>query len=309
MKERPNLTQFMEQLIRALKEEERFSTAHIYQSTLNALRLFCKADVIRFNQMDRSRLKQFESHLRNKGCAWNTVSTYMRTLRSTYNKAVDEGLAEEKPRLFRHVYTGVKANTKRALDAGDMNKLLKAPLPQSLSQSLEKSRAWLTLMFLLRGMPFVDLAYLHKKDLQDSVISYRRHKTGTLLTVEVPSTAMKLIQQYKSMDADSPYLFPILSGNRENKEEYIEYQHALRKLNYDLKQLAVYCSIKFNVSSYTARHTWATLAKYCHFSEQLICDALGHSSTKVTETYLKSFKNDELNKANKVIIKYINFSI
>lgn len=128
MKERPNLTQFMEQLIRALKEEERFSTAHIYQSTLNALRLFCKADVIRFNQMDRSRLKQFENHLRNKGCAWNTVSTYMRTLRSTYNKAVDEGLAEEKPRLFRHVYTGVKANTKRALDAGDMNKLLKAPL-------------------------------------------------------------------------------------------------------------------------------------------------------------------------------------
>lgn len=254
MKERPNLTQFMEQLIRALKEEERFSTAHIYQSTLNALRLFCKADVIRFNQMDRSRLKQFENHLRNKGCAWNTVSTYMRTLRSTYNKAVDEGLAEEKPRLFRHVYTGVKANTKRALDAGDMSKLLKAPLPQSLSQSLEKSRAWLTLMFLLRGMPFVDLAYLHKKDLQDSVISYRRHKTGTLLTVEVPPTAMKLIQQYKSMDADSPYLFPILSGNRENKEEYIEYQHALRKLNYDLKQLAVYCSIKFNVSSYTAKH-------------------------------------------------------
>ena len=235
MKERPNLTQFMEQLIRALKEEERFSTAHIYQSTLNALRLFCKADVIRFNQMDRSRLKQFESHLRNKGCAWNTVSTYMRTLRSTYNKAVDEGLAEEKPRLFRHVYTGVKANTKRALDAGDMSKLLKAPLPQSLSQSLEKSRAWLTLM-------------------QDSVISYRRHKTGTLLTVEVPPTAMKLIQQYKSMDADSPYLFPILSGNRESKEEYIEYQHALRKLNYDLKQLAVYCSIKFNVSSYVAKH-------------------------------------------------------
>ena len=89
MKERPNLTQFMEQLIRALKEEERFSTAHIYQSTLNALRLFCKADVIRFNQMDRSRLKQFENHLRNKGCAWNTVSTYMRTLRSTYNKAVE----------------------------------------------------------------------------------------------------------------------------------------------------------------------------------------------------------------------------
>ena len=77
-----------------------------------------------------------------------------------------------------------------------------------------------------------------------------------------------------------------------------------------LQYFVFFCrSVCSAILAYTARHTWATLAKYCHFSEQLICDALGHSSTKVTETYLKSFKNDELNKANKVIIKYINFSI
>ena len=64
MKEKSNLTLFMEQLIRSLKEEERFSTAHIYQSTLNAFMLFCKTDTIRFNQMERSYLKQFENHLR-----------------------------------------------------------------------------------------------------------------------------------------------------------------------------------------------------------------------------------------------------
>lgn len=100
MKEKSNLTLFMEQLIRSLKEEERFSTAHIYQSTLNAFMLFCKTDTIRFNQMERSYLKQFENHLRNKGCTWNTVSTYMRTLRSIYNKAVDDGLTEEKAPSF-----------------------------------------------------------------------------------------------------------------------------------------------------------------------------------------------------------------
>lgn len=256
MKKKSNLTLFMKQLIRSLKEEERFSTAHIYQSTLNAFMLFCKTDAIRFNQMERSRLKQFENHLRNKGCTWNTVSTYMRTLRSIYNKAVDDGLAEEKPRLFRHVYTGVKANTKRALDAKDMSKLLSASLPRPLPQSMEESRAWITLMFLLRGMPFVDLAHLRKTDLQDSVISYRRHKTGTLLTVEIPPAAMNLIKRYQNTDSASPYLLPILSGNRKSEEEYAEYQHALRKLNYDLKQLAVYCGIKLNVSSYTTRHKW-----------------------------------------------------
>ncbi|UVO93883.1 phage integrase SAM-like domain-containing protein [Phocaeicola vulgatus] len=74
MKKKSNLTLFMKQLIRSLKEEERFSTAHIYQSTLNAFMLFCKTDAIRFNQMERSRLKQFENHLRNKGCTSGTLS-------------------------------------------------------------------------------------------------------------------------------------------------------------------------------------------------------------------------------------------
>ena len=181
-----------------------------------------------------------------------------------------------KARLFRHVYTGVKANTKRALDAKDMSKLLSASLPRPLPQSMKESRAWITLMFLLRGMPFVDLAHLRKTDLQDSVISYRRHKTGTLLTVEIPPRCHEPYQTVSKYRLRlPPYLLPILSGNRKSEEEYAEYQHALRKLNYDLKQLAVYCGIKLNVSSYTSRHTWATLAKYCHFSEQLICDALG----------------------------------
>lgn len=309
MKKRNSLTKFMEQIIQSLKEEGRYSTAHIYQSTLNAFRLFCRTSNMEFRQLDRIRLKQFENHLRNKGCSWNTVSTYMRTLRSTYNKAVDEGLTDEKSRLFRNVYTGVKVNVKRALEAGDMNKLLNSVPRRPLSDSLEKSRVWITLMFQLRGMPFVDLAHLHKKDLQGSVLSYRRCKTGSLLTVEIPPVAMQLINQYKNDAPNSPYLFPILSGNKTGEKAYIEYQHALRKLNYDLKQLAVHCGIQPNISSYTSRHTWATLAKYCHFSEQLICDALGHSSVKVTETYLKSFKNDELNKANKVIIKHINESI
>ena len=120
------------------------------------------------------------------------------------HKAVDDGLAEEKPRLFRHVYTGVKANTKRALDAKDMSKLLSASLPRPLPQSMKESRAWITLMFLLRGMPFVDLAHLRKTDLQDSVISYRRHKTGALLTVEIPPAAMNLIKRYQNTDSALP---------------------------------------------------------------------------------------------------------
>lgn len=308
MKEKNNLKKFMDKLIQSLKEEGRYNTAHIYQSTLNSFIQFTGSEKVRLDQLKRSNLKLFESHLRNKGRSWNTVSTYMRTLQSTYNKAVDEGLAVPDARLFSHVYTGVKITIKRALEAEEMNRLVNTPPIQPLSESLEKSRVWITLMFLFRGMPFVDLAYLLKKDLQGSTLSYRRRKTGSELTVKVTPEAMRLIERYQSADPDSPYLFPILNGNKTAEEAYMEYQHSLRKLNHDLKLLATHCGLKPTVSTYTARHTWATLAKYCHFSGQLICDALGHSSVKMTETYLKCFKNDELDKANKVIIRHINKS-
>lgn len=306
MKKKSNLTMFMNQLIATFKKEGRYGTAHIYQSTLNAFIQFCKTDNIPFCWLERSFLKKFETYLRQKGNAWNTVSTYMRTLRSTYNKASDENIVPIKARLFHHVYTGVKSHTKRAIEAGDMNKLLNSIPPRPLSSPLEESRTWMKLMFMLRGMPFVDLAHLHKKDLQESTIYYRRYKTGSSLSVQVPAAALKLIEQCRNHDPESPYLFPILSGKQTGEKGYTEYQHALRKLNHDLKQLAIQCGIKAKISSYTSRHTWATLAKYCHFSEQLICEALGHSSVKVTETYLKNFRSEDLSRANEVIIKYIN---
>lgn len=65
-------------------------------------------------------------------------------------------------------------------------------------------------------------------------------------------------------------------------------------------------SISTNISAlYKARHTWATLAKYCQVPEEIISEGLGHSSLEVTRTYLKSFEGDELEKANRIIIDYI----
>ena len=126
------------------------------------------------------------------------------------------------------------------------------------------------------------------------------------MIVDIPPTAMELIRQYQNTDCNSPYLFPILSGTKTGEELYIEYQQALRIMNYNLGRLARRCGVITKVSSYTTRHTWATLAKYCNFSEQLICEAFGHSSVKVTETYLKNFKYEEIKKANDAIILYVS---
>lgn len=305
MKKGKKFNEFMSKTIKELEDEKRYGTAHIYQSTLNAFSGFCKTPVIFFHQINCATLKQFETHLRNKQLSWNTVSTYMRTLRATYNKAADKRLVPANPRLFSNVYTGVKNETKRALEVEEMNKLLCAVPLEELPQELSLCRVWTNLMFQLRGMPFVDLIFLHKSDLKGNVISYRRQKTGTDMRVDVPPATMELIKEYRSTNPKSPYLFPILSGENEGEKLYGEYQRALRTFNYNLDRLAKKCGVTAKVSSYTTRHTWATLAKYCHFSEQLISEAFGHSSTKVTEGYMKSFKNDEIKRANDEIIFYV----
>lgn len=305
MKKPKSFNEFMECTIEELKEEKRYGTAHIYQSSLNAFAGFWKNPVISFQQINRATLKQFETHLRDKQLSWNTISTYMRMLRATYNKAVDKNLIKENSRLFKQVYTGVKNETKRALEVEDMNKLMNGIPPQELSEGLSLCRVWTTLMFELRGMPFVDLVFLHKSDLKNNIISYRRHKTGTEMRVDVPPSAMELINQYRNTNPDSPYLLPIFSGKCKEEDLYREYQQALRTMNYNLDRLAKKCGVIHKVSTYTIRHTWATLAKYCNFSEQLISEAFGHSSVRTTETYMKSFKNEEIRKANDAIILYV----
>ena len=262
MRKKKKFNEFINKTIEELKEEKRYSTAHIYQSALNAFCEFCGCKVVYFHQLNRSTLKEFETYLRNKQLSWNTVSTYMRTLRGAYNKAVDQRITAENSRLFNHVYTGVKNNIKRALEVEEINKLLNEIPLKKLSKELIQCRVWANLMFRLHGIPFVDLAHLHKSDLKGNILSYRRHKTGRQMIVEVSETTMTLINKYQNTNQNSPYLFPILSGSKTGEELYTEYQQALRTMNYNLDRLAKKCGVSAKVSSYTLRHTWATLAKY-----------------------------------------------
>ena len=163
MRNKKKFNEFMNKTIEELKDEKRYGTAHVYQSTLNAFSEFCGCEVIYFHQLNRANLKEFETYLRDKQLSWNTVSTYMRTLRGAYNKAVDQKITTGKPRLFNHVYTGVKNDVKRALEVEEINKLLNEVPLKRLPEDLVRCRVWANLMFQLRGMPFVDLAFLHKK--------------------------------------------------------------------------------------------------------------------------------------------------
>ncbi|MDY4249310.1 site-specific integrase, partial [Bacteroides pyogenes] len=193
-----NFIFFMRDVVGELQDSGNLGTAHVYRSSLNAVLGFHGDDLLRFVDITPEWLKGFEVYLRARGCSWNTVSTYLRTLRAVYNRAVDRGKAEHVPRLFRSVYTGTRADRRKALDGDEMRKVLGSlPRESSVPPPLKRAQELFALMFLLRGLPFVDLAYLRKSDLRGNVITYRRRKTGRSLSVTLTPEAMLLLKKHK----------------------------------------------------------------------------------------------------------------
>ena len=162
--------------IRNLQEEGRYSTAHVYKNAILSFTRFCGTPSITFGQITRDSLRRYGQYLHEHGLKPNTVSTYMRMLRSIYNRGVEAGVARFIPRLFRDVYTGVDVRQKKALPVSELHTLLyKAPQ----SQHLIRTQAIARLMFQFCGMPFSDFAHLEKSALEDGILRYNRIKTGT----------------------------------------------------------------------------------------------------------------------------------
>lgn len=301
---------FMKQVAEELRMGGSFGTAHVYRSSTNAHHCLLWERGFSFDKVTPEWLKGFEVHLRGRGCSWNTVSTYLRTFRAVYNRAVNSRMIIYTPHLFRYVYTGTRADHKRALCDEDMKKVFtKLSSSSAVPTTVRRAQELFILMFLLRGLPFVDLAYLRKSDLRDNVITYRRRKTGRPLSVTLTPEAMILLKRYMSRDTDSPYLFPLLKSGEGTKEAYHEYQLALRSFNQQLMLLGKMLGLNDRLSSYAARHTWATTAYYCEIHPGIISEAMGHSSITVTETYLKPFRSKKIDEANNQIINFVKRSI
>ena len=297
-----------ENYINRLRKEGRYSTAHVYKNALYSFSKFCGTLNMSFRQVTKERLRRYGQYLYECGLKPNTISTYMRMLRSIYNRGVEAGSTPYVPRLFHDVYTGVDVRQKKALPAGELHKLL---YEDPKSERLRRTQTIAALMFQFCGMSFADLAHLEKSALDQSVLRYNRIKTKTPMSVEVLDTARGMINQLRSNQEPIPdcpdYLFDILCGNTKRKDEraYREYQSALRRFNNRLKDLARALRLKSPVSSYTLRHSWATTAKYRGVPIEMISESLGHKSIKTTQIYLKGFELRERTEVNKGNLSYI----
>ncbi len=267
-----------EMYIGRLRKEGRYSTAHVYENALLSFRGFCGTPTVSFGQVTREHLRCYGQYLYERGLKLNTVSTYMRMLRSIYNRGVESGRAPYVHRLFHGVYTGVDVRQKKALPATELHKLLYG---DPKSDILRRTQAIAALMFQFCGMSFADLAHLEKSSLDRNVLHYNRVKTKTPMSVEILDTAKDMIYQLQNRKPalqDCPdYLFSILNGNKKRKDEsaYREYQSALRNF------------------------------KYRGVPIEMISESLGHKSIKTTQIYLKGFALKERTEVNRMNLSYV----
>ena len=304
------LNNFMSSVVTELERNGQYSTAHVCGSVLRSVMAF-DGDGLLLSGITPLWLKAYEYYLLHKGekgLEWNTISTYMRMLRSIYNRGVEAGSAPYVHRLFHEVYTGVDVRQKKALPVGELRRLL---YEDPKSDYLRNTQMIAALMFQFCGMSFADLAHLEKSSLEQNVIRYNRVKTKTPISVEILDTAKDMINQLRNRQPPHPncpdYLFNILSGDKKRKDEsgYREYQSALRRFNNRLKGLAKALRLTSPVTSYTLRHSWATTAKYRGVSIEMISELLGHKSIKTTQIYLKGFELRERTEVNRMNLYYV----
>ena len=300
--ERVTVMAYMERQIAEMKALRRLGTARNYTRARNSFSSFLKGHDVSFRKMDENLILGYNNWLGQRGVVKNTISFYMRILRAIYNKAAKDRLIKQNfP--FRNVYTGIDKTRKRALDEKEVKRILELDLKDSPSLTL--SRDIFLFSYCMRGMSFVDIAFLRRQNIDGSYITYRRQKTGQCLTVRVEPCIARIIKRYSDLFESTPYIFPIISSC-DPEEAYRQYQTALGYHNRKLKALARRANVNLPLSSYWARHTWATVARNHNIPVSVIGAAMGHSSEKTTMIYLAALENSVIDKANRVVIGSID---
>lgn len=272
---------YIKKLMVQLHEENRMGTLNAYKSTLNRLIRFpLLKENFCFCDLNVRWINNFIAYLKKEGLKENTISFYCRVLRAVYNRAYNEGIvgANGDSPFNRVSFSSVKT-VKRAIKGEYIKKIANAKL--SFDYRLERARDFFLFSFYCRGMSFIDMAYLRYENIMGDVIYYKRKKTGQPLRVKIVSELQKIIDKYKN---DGPYLLPVIVDK--NKSSYMQYRNELRKFNNYLKKLSVHLNLGYNLTSYVARHSWATLARDSGAPVSVISESLGHNSEKVTYTYL-----------------------
>lgn len=289
---------FTRNLIVQLKQIGKIRTAETYTCALNSFIRFQGETDLLWEAVDSNLMIEYEVYLKAEGVCPNTSSYYMRSLRAIYNRAVEKELTIQRY-PFKHVYTGIDKTVKRAVPVTVIRQIRNLNLEHN--PMLDYARDIFMFSFYTRGMSFVDMAYLRKKDLHNGILSYRRQKTNQQLFIKWEKPMQEIIDKYDT--TGTPYLLPIIKDV--GKDERRQYKNASHLVNCKLKKIGAQLGLTIPLTTYVARHGWASIAKSKNIPISTISEAMGHDSENTTRIYLASLNTSVIDKANSLIIKSI----
>ena len=291
-----SLFNFMESVIVKLKHNGKVRTSETYKSALSSFKKFRQDEDIMLDCLTSEIMEAYEAWHKSRGVAPNTISFYARILRAVYNRAVEDDIIENR-NPFKHVYTGVDKTVKRALPLPVIKKI--KALDLSLNSSLDYARDMFLMSFYLRGMSFIDMAFLKKSDLKNGYVTYRRRKTGQQLIIEWTKEMQMILDKYPENATD--YLLPIIKNPGTN--ERCTYRNMGYNINHNLKKIAKMVGVQIPLTLYVARHSWASAAKAKGIPLSVISEGMGHDSEATTQIYLASLDTSVVDRANSLILK------
>ena len=291
-----SLFNFMQSMIVTLKQRNQIRTSETYKAALNSFKKFRNNEDMMLDAITSDTMMLYESHLKSRGNTPNTISFYMRILRAVYNNAVDNEVIENR-NPFRKVFTGAEKTIKRALNLTTVKKIKNLDL--SLSPKTDFARDMFMMSFYLRGMSFIDMAYLRKSDLDNGRVIYRRRKTGQQLTIEWTIEMQMILDKYP--ENPTQYLLPIITKEEGNQRRHA--RNVNESINHHLKKVAEKVGVLSPLTMYCARHSWASAAKAKGIPLSVISEGMGHDSEATTQIYLASLETSVVDKANALILK------
>lgn len=275
-------------------------TAKTYRDALSSFARFRQGTDIALDELNAEMMTLYEAWMKSRGLKRNSSSCYLRTLRTLYRKAVEMGLTTDKG-IFRHVFTGFAKTSKRAipLEAIRTIRLLRLPAGSPLAFA----RDMFILSIYLQGISFVDLAYLRKSDIRNGVLQYDRKKTRQSLNIGWEPSMQAIVETYAHLTTESPYLLPIIT--HADGTERRQYEKAEHNINRNLKKIGRIAGLRIPLTTYVARHTWATTMRDMGYDLSIVSTGLGHDSLKTTQIYLSSIDTTVVMEANKKMIDKI----
>jgi integrase/recombinase XerD len=303
----PDLYALFDFKINLLQEKGKVSTRNIYNEAKNSFKNFkSKVSLV---EITPGFLERYEANMLESGRSITTISMYIRCLRSIYNEAIDDGLVNRKHYPFGKKKFQPKApkNIKKALTIQQIKSIIEYEVVEGTNQQLAKDM-WL-LSYYCNGMNIKDILNLKFRDLQGGSIHYERQKTASTnqsskpIIVTLIPEAVEIVDRWKNKKTSlDDFVFDIYKHDMTAETKQQVKHQFIKTVNKYMKRIGAKIGYDKPLTTYAARHSYATILKRSGAPLGFISEALGHKSLQTTEAYLDSFEDETRRKYAEMLV-------